>query len=57
MKDIACRAVSAFAEVELLERASPARLVIDESQRMDGLVDAANLCDCLRQTSWPFVGL
>jgi bifunctional DNA-binding transcriptional regulator/antitoxin component of YhaV-PrlF toxin-antitoxin module len=28
-----------------------------EVKGMDGLVDAANLCNCLRQASWPFIDL
>jgi hypothetical protein len=34
--------VPAFAEIELLESASPARFVIDEVEHVYGLVDAAD---------------
>ena len=57
MKDIPCKAVAAFGEVELLECASPPRLVVDEVQRMYGFVDAAYLCNCERQTAWTFLDL
>lgn len=34
--------VPTFAEIEVLQRAAPARLVVDEVQRVDGLIDAAD---------------
>jgi hypothetical protein len=50
MKYIARQAVPAFTKIELLERASPARLVVDEVKRVNGLVDAADFRNSLRQT-------
>lgn len=49
VKDTPCQAVAALGEVELLERGSPAGLVVDEVQCVDGLVDAADLRNCQRQ--------
>ncbi|CAH2771958.1 MAG: hypothetical protein CBARDCOR_2097 [uncultured Caballeronia sp.] len=49
MEDIARQAVAAFAEIELEQRAASAGLVIDKVQRMDGLIDAADFGDGLRQ--------
>lgn len=43
MKHVTGQTVSAFAQIELLERASPSCLVIDEVQRVDNLVDAVDL--------------
>jgi hypothetical protein len=42
MKNDPPQAVPAFAETELLERASPARFVIDEVEHVYGIVDAAD---------------
>jgi hypothetical protein len=51
MKNVTRQAVPAFAQIELLKRASPARLVVDEVKRVDSLVDAADLGNGLRQMS------
>jgi len=48
VEHVARQAVPAFAEIELQQRAAPARLVVDEVQRVNGFVDAADLGDGLR---------
>jgi hypothetical protein len=49
--------MSAFAQIELLECASPARLVIDKVKRVDSLVDAADFSNGLRKTGRPVINL
>ena len=49
VENVAGQGVPAFAEIELLQGTAPAVLVVDEVQRVDGLVDAADLGDGLRQ--------
>ena len=51
------RAVRALARVELSRRAATAGLVVDVVQRLDGLVDAADLGDGLGKAGWSFIDL
>ena len=57
VENVAGQAVPAFAEIELLQGTAPAVLVVDKSQRVDGLVDAADLGDGLRQRGWTIIDL
>ena len=49
MKHIARQTMATFTEIELQQRAAPASLVVNEIQRVDGLVDATNFSDGLGQ--------
>ncbi len=52
VENVAGQAVAAFAEIELLQGTAPSVVVVDEIQRVDGLVDAADFGDGLRQLLW-----
>jgi hypothetical protein len=49
--------MAALTEVALQQRGAATSLVVDRVQRVDGLVDAADFGDGLRQTGWPLFDL
>ncbi len=57
VENLARQAVAAFTEIQLQQRGATAGFVVDEIQRVDGLVDTADFGDGLRQAGGPFIDL
>jgi hypothetical protein len=57
MKNYASNAMASFAAVELRQRSPAFGSVIDLGQRMQGLFDATELCNCLSQSGRPLTYL
>ncbi|RML70230.1 hypothetical protein ALP82_200248 [Pseudomonas savastanoi pv. fraxini] len=49
--------MATLAEIELLQRCAPARLVVNEVQCVNGLVDATNFSDGLGQSCRSLIDL